>query len=197
MSFAENIPQILHVVNVVNPRIVLDVGAGFGKYGLLIREQYLSRKTERGDLSPTDDMHISAIEDNGYFLKPDRLWTIYNNVFIKPLGNEFHSSFRMHYDLVLLIDVIEHWTEMEASIRIKALLEHTDNILISTPKEVTMYKDHFYGDNRHHITQFNKDFLPSIGITYLDYSNHLSWIWLIKKGKPIMTDVEGRNFESN
>lgn len=184
LSFAQNIPQVLDIVRAVNPRKVLDVGAGFGKYGLLIREQYLSIKSQRGDLLPVDDIYISAIEDNGYFLKPDRLWTIYNNVFVKPLDNEFHTALRMHYDLVLLIDVIEHWTPLEASIRIKALLEHADNVLISTPKEVAMYKDHFYGDSRHHITQFDKDFLPSLGIiNYREYANHLSWIWLIKKEK--------------
>lgn len=184
LSFIENVPQILSVVSAVNPHKVLDVGAGFGKYGLLIREQYLSRKAEGGDLSPTDDIYIGAIENNEYFLKDDRLWAIYNNVFIKPLICEPHLALRMHYDLILLIDIIEHWTEQETTNRVNLLMKYTNNILISTPKEVSMYKEHFYGDSRHHITQFTKDFLPSIGITnYREYDNSLSWLWLIKKEK--------------
>ena len=181
LSFAENIPAILEVVLEVNPRKVLDVGAGFGKYGLLVREQYLSARTKQGDLCPKDDMIINAIEDNEYFLSNERIWKIYNKVYIKPVEHYSLLPFCMHYDLTLLIDVIEHWTIDQARERIALLSRHSDNILISTPKEVSMYTEPYYGDSRHHITQYSDTFPQSLEIiNYTEIDNPLSWIWLIK-----------------
>lgn len=181
LSFAENIPTILEAVQEVNPRKVLDVGAGFGKYGLLVREQYLSNKAKSGDLSPRDDMIVNAIEDNMYFLNSDRIWKIYNSVFIRPVEDVHTLAFCIHYDLTLLIDVIEHWTIQEAVDRVHMLLSYSDNILISTPKHVSMYKESFYGDNRHHITQYDNMFPQLLKVTnYTLFANPLSWIWLIK-----------------
>jgi 2-polyprenyl-3-methyl-5-hydroxy-6-metoxy-1,4-benzoquinol methylase len=57
------------------------------------------------------------------------------------------------YDLILLIDVVEHWTKEKALEMIERLLNH-GAVLISTPKHTGMYKEHFYGDPRHHITQW-------------------------------------------
>jgi hypothetical protein len=188
LSYPENIPVILEVVQDVSPKSVIDIGAGFGKYGLLIREQYLSNKTKRGDLLPVDDIRIDAVEDTKYFTDRELFWQIYDDVYTEPLDFMLKHCAPIfkhrQYELALLIDVIEHWTVQDAAYAIRELSLYCGNILISTPKDVSMYKEHFYGDSRHHITQYHKGFLSTFGMTnYKEYDNELSWIWLIRGDK--------------
>jgi len=150
LSYKQNIPIILGEVEKLNPMRVLDIGAGMGKYGLLIREQYLSKKAEQGELEPIDDIRIDAVEDTRYLLT-ERLRQIYNNLFTDDIFNCENKLEK--YDLILLIDVVEHWTKEKALEMIGRLLEHGP-VMISTPKRTGMYKEHFYGDPRHHITQW-------------------------------------------
>lgn len=177
LSFRENIPIILAEVEKLNPMRVLDIGAGMGKYGLLIREQYLSKKAEQGELEPVDDIRIDAVEDTKYLLTP-RMIGIYDHVFQEDIFNVEEKL--LDYNLILLIDVVEHWTKEKALEMIGRLLIHGP-ILVSTPKRTGMYKEHFYGDERHHITQWVpedfKDFKyrivasPLSHIIYIDGKN--------------------------
>jgi 2-polyprenyl-3-methyl-5-hydroxy-6-metoxy-1,4-benzoquinol methylase len=150
LSFRENIPIILAEVERLNPMRVLDIGAGMGKYGLLIREQYLSKKAEQGELEPIDDIVIDAVEDTKYLLT-SRLAGIYNKICPVDIFNCEKELEK--YDLILLIDVVEHWTKEKALEMIGRLLNHGP-VLVSTPKRTGMYKEYFYGDSRHHITQW-------------------------------------------
>jgi len=150
LSFKENIPIILQAVEEINPKSVLDIGAGMGKFGLLIREQYLSSKAEKGELEPVDNIVIDAVEDTKYLIT-DRMRGIYNYVFEHSiLDLDFDPC---NYDLMLLIDVVEHW-EKQVGLDLLNRLTKKSAVLISTPKRVGMYKEHFYGDPRHHISQW-------------------------------------------
>ncbi len=170
LSFKENIPIILETVLSKNPIKIVDIGAGMGKYGLLVREQYLSSKAEKGELSPLDDITIDAIEDTEYFFEFRRglLEVIYDNVFKGSVFDSTDILFQNKYDMVLLIDTVEHWTKEEALSLIRKINKYSD-ILVSTPKKTGMYTKHYYGDPRHHITQwnesdfneFNFDIIPS------------------------------------
>lgn len=158
LSFKENIPIILNVVAAKNPKKIIDVGAGMGKYGLLLREQYISSLAEKRDLQPNDDIVIDAIEDTEYFTKfrNSMLKAIYNTVFEKSVFNCVDVFAMGNYDMTLMIDVIEHWEKDDTMSLLTEILPYT-NVLISTPKRTGMYKDHFYGDPRHHITQWTEE----------------------------------------
>lgn len=173
LSFRENIPIILKVIEEKNPKKILDVGAGMGKYGLLIREQYLSKKAETGEIEPIDDIIIDAVEDTKYFLT-NRLKTIYNRVFEEDIFNLKVDN----YDLILMVDTIEHWEREKTMDLLKALLEKAP-ILISTPKRIGMYKQCFYGDKRHHITQYKESDFNEFKIEITN--NPLSHIIYIKR----------------
>ncbi len=177
LSFRENIPIILKAVENINPKRVVDVGAGMGKYGLLIREQYLSAKAEKGELKPVDDIVIHAIEDTEYLLT-DRLYAIYDLVIDRDVfkcGDIFEEN---HYDLALLIDTIEHWGKEETLALLKRMNKQT-GILISTPKKTVMYEEHFYGDPRHHQTQWEAadivNEFPNAQVVYCELS-HIIYI---------------------
>ena len=85
------IPKIVDVIARENPKSVLDVGAGYGKYGLLAREY--------SDATRVDAIDITAPRFN-----------VYDNVYIGDLL-ELDATLPAEaprYDLALWIDVIEH-----------------------------------------------------------------------------------------
>lgn len=180
LSYLENIPTILAVAK--GYKNIIDFGAGFGKYGMLIREQYLSDKAEH-EITPVDDMYIIAVEDTPFMVgKLKKNWA-YDNVmersmFYFPYLSFFHgdSSPILHeFDetLALLIDVVEHHPK-EKIIQWLRLLPCP--VLISTPKNTVMYTQEFYGDSRHHQSQWDMSDFQATGKTITDYSNDLSWI---------------------
>lgn len=153
LSFKENIPIILQAVQEIQPKKVLDIGAGMGKFGLLIREQYLSDKAVRGELEPVDDIVIDAVEDTKYLLT-DRMKGIYNFVWDRDIFNCYYNL--ENYDVILMIDILEHW-EKQKAIELLKILVKKGSLLISTPKRTKMYTKHFYGDPRHHISQWTEE----------------------------------------
>jgi len=180
LSFPKNISTILSVVKNVNPKKIIDIGPGMGKYGLLIREQYLSSKAESGELMPEDDIIIDAIEDTKYFLdfRDKLIYFVYDKVFSDSVFDWKIIFEEKKYDLVLLIDTIEHWKKEKTIELINEIVKYS-NILISTPKRVGMYKQHFYGDARHHITQWKEEDFKSFNFDVIQ--SDLSHIFLIHK----------------
>ncbi len=172
ISFAENIVPILSIIKEINPKTILDVGSGFGKYSLLTREALLSQRAERGEIIPVDDIVIDCIEPSKYFQDLKFHNYLYENHYHVGLENFVPSK---NYDLVLMIDVVEHKEKEEMKNHIARLKNSCSKILISTPKQVIFYKEEYYGDHcQHHISQWTKeDFVGQ------DYSNERSWVFLI------------------
>jgi len=175
LSFKENIPIILETVNKRNPHKILDVGAGMGKYGLLLREQYLSEQAQRRVLMPIDDLIIDAIEDTEYMwnFRDGLIFKIYNTVHKTGVFENIPLFEKERYDIALLIDVVEHWTKENALRLIREIIKYTD-VLVSTPTRPSMYKQHYYGDSRHHITRWEEIDFSEFNISV--YSNKLSHI---------------------
>ena len=152
-SFLENIPQIVRAAVSINPTRILDIGAGFGKFGLLLKEALLSEQAEAGELYPVPKFKIDACESADYFLDHLSYMRIYDRLLQKDARVITDVINNGHYDLILLIDVIEHWDK-------KDFLEFTEKIsgetklLISTPKEVVFYEPKYYGIDKH-ITQYS------------------------------------------
>lgn len=179
LSFEENIPIILETVLSKNPMKVIDIGAGMGKYGLLVREQYLSSKARKGDLSPLDDITIDAIEDTEYFFEFRRglLEIVYDNVFKKSVFDSVNILEEKKYDMVLFIDTVEHW-EKEKTLELLRKINQYSDILISTPKRTGMYTKHYYGDPRHHITQWDESDFNEFNINVIPNKNsHIIYIY--------------------
>jgi SAM-dependent methyltransferase len=76
---------------------VLDIGPGYGKYGLLLRE-YLGAGLE----------YVDAVEAESRYVGP-RLFEIYDDVMVTD-ALRLEQAVYDRYDLVLLVDVIEHFT---------------------------------------------------------------------------------------
>lgn len=129
-SNARQIPVIVGLLRQLDFHTVLDVGCGYGKYGFLIRE-YIDRFTM--------DVFIDAIDadinDDAYRVIDEIYDDIYEGDFIGEhqfIGQ--HAQQRTHWDLVLMIDVIEHFDKEDGYAALQQALTIGKRVLIATPK---------------------------------------------------------------
>lgn len=110
------IPRIVDAIARVQPRTVLDVGAGYGKYGLLAREY-------------GDAMRVDAVD-----VQPPR-FPVYDHVYLGDVRrlDEILRDAPTRYDLALFIDVIEHFEKEDAFRVLDALVRRADKVLVTTP----------------------------------------------------------------
>lgn len=144
-SFIENVPAIVTLVGKLKPRSILDVGPGFGKFGLMFREALLSMTAERGELLPQADFRLDCVESCEYFWSLPWHGPLYDNHFHRDLFS-LDLTVISTYDLVVLIDVIEHGDKNKWLAWLAAVLgAGHSRILISTPRQVVFYQEHYYG----------------------------------------------------
>ena len=118
-SFAGSFASVVTLLQVARPRRVLDVGPGWGKYGLACRE-YLDR-IER----------LDAIEvPQGRLPTQDAIYDRVEEADVRDHSNERFAG----YDLVLLIDVVEHMTRAEGHKLLRDICTTGASIIAATPK---------------------------------------------------------------
>ena len=108
---------------------ILDVGAGFGKWGFLIRDTFdvmLFQNFVKDDWK----INITAIEP---FSKC--VTSLQDKIYNKIIREEFFDCVDGlgYFDLVILGDVIEHFEKEKGYEVLDKLFEHTNNIIVSTP----------------------------------------------------------------
>jgi 2-polyprenyl-3-methyl-5-hydroxy-6-metoxy-1,4-benzoquinol methylase len=84
-----------------NPRRVLDVGAGYGKHGVLLREY----------LDPTPV--VDGVEAWEPYVDAHRLRGIYDNLYVRDILT-FTAEELAVYDMIVMGDVIEHMEKQDA-----------------------------------------------------------------------------------
>lgn len=113
-------PAILTMAAEVKPRRILDVGPGNGKYGLLVREY----------LPPLET--LTAVEAELRYLDSFPWLDKIYDVLIPADVVEMTVDFLAMFDLVLMLDVLEH-LDREAAV---ALLRRIPGrVIISTPRD--------------------------------------------------------------
>lgn len=137
------IPKIISIVKILNPRSILDVGCGTGKYGLLFRE-YLDINYNR--LNPASwQIIIDAVEIDESYLTPVHEF-IYNNVWN---ADWLKHSVPDGYDIIFLGDVLEHWPDgkwQEALLKAKRYSKFT---IIACPNwSGSIMQGSFYGHDQ-------------------------------------------------
>jgi hypothetical protein len=121
--------EIIDLITLSDPGKLLDIGVGFGKYGFLARE-YLELWKEGADYQKWE-RQIDGIEAFEPYLTPVHKF-IYNNIFIGN-ANEILPELKDKYDLILMIDVFEHFTYQEGIKLLGECRKKGRNILISVP----------------------------------------------------------------
>ncbi len=131
-SDTAQISTIIDLIQILNPKSILDVGCGWGKYGFLSREYLADPYWDK------ESVLIEAVE--GYNKNINSVQReIYNNIYICN-ALDFDVYLKREYDLVIIIDAFEHFTKEDGARLIEKLCMKTRNLLISIPRYVSVQK---------------------------------------------------------
>jgi hypothetical protein len=145
------------IVN-LNPASVLDIGIGFGKYGLLCRE-YLELWDGRENYSQFL-RRIDGVEAFEKYITPMHSF-VYSHVYVRDIL-KIIDELNFSYDLVLLVDVLEHFNKSEGKILLTKILANNKGVLISIPKNPSNQKDAFNNIYETHRARWTKQELSSM-----------------------------------
>jgi hypothetical protein len=153
VSFYQAIPTVIQQILLHNPSSILDVGVGFGKYGVLIREN-LEVPYERY-YKEQWLIRLDGVEAFVQYRNPIHDY-VYNQVFYGDIL-QIHRQLDK-YDCVLLIDVLEHFSKEEGHQVLKILLDHTNKALIvSTPLYPAHQKEYLGNTFEEHKSRWEKE----------------------------------------
>jgi len=131
-SDTAQISTIVDLIKILNPKSLLDIGSGWGKYGFLSREYLMGMYW---DINTVLIDAVEGYEKNICSLQKE----IYNNIFICN-AFDFDVYLTKDYDLIIIIDVFEHFTKEDGAKLIEKLCMKTRNLLISIPRYVSFQK---------------------------------------------------------
>ena len=157
----------MELIIYAQPKSILDIGVGFGKYGFLSRE-YLELFDGREKLWDWKII-IDGIEIFQDYITPLHKM-VYNQI---DIGNvtDILPALEKKYDLILLIDVIEHLNFDEGEKLIEMCQLHAKHVIMSTPKYFVKQPEMFGNPFEAHKSFFkkkhfkkihNKIFIPNI-----------------------------------
>jgi len=128
VSDASNVPFVATELQRLKPRSVLDIGVGFGKWGVVARE-YL--EAWRGRFRREEwQVRVEGIEIFEAYRNP--VWdAVYDRVHI---GDALELVGTLgHFDVALICDVIEHMDKAAGLQLLRRLLDACDTVIVTTP----------------------------------------------------------------
>lgn len=172
-----HISKIMEMIISLKPNSVLDIGSGYGKFGVLCRE-YLELWDGRQKYE--FKKRIDCVEIFKEYITPLHKY-IYNNIYNNNIL-DLVTNLDYRYDLVLLIDVLEHFEKKDGSELLKTLVKNNNGVLISTPKKPSPQKDAFGNIYETHRSRWVNNELGSIGECYF-IDDSVSLICYMSKDK--------------
>jgi glycosyltransferase involved in cell wall biosynthesis len=130
-SYHQAVSYIMDQIMLFGPQSILDLGPGFGKYGVLCRET-LDVAFERYSRKKWATI-IDGVEGWQEYRNPIHDY-VYNKVYYARIQDQLPKLGM--YDVVLLIDVLEHFPKEEGLRLLDEMLAHANKALIvATPME--------------------------------------------------------------
>lgn len=125
----QNISYNIDLVRKLNPKSILDIGVGFGRWGILFRE--FLEVWDSGKFKGDWERIIDGVEIFPGYIQDYHKY-FYNNIFIDDALNYLRNNTK-HYDLINFGDVIEHFSKNEGKELIKVGLKKSKYVLINIP----------------------------------------------------------------
>jgi 2-polyprenyl-3-methyl-5-hydroxy-6-metoxy-1,4-benzoquinol methylase len=140
-SKTSQISTIIEYIETLNPLSILDVGVGMGQYGFLSRihlEHHNLFHIGENEITPRDRkewrVRIDGIEGYKAYLNPVHDYC-YNEIMIGDALKILPTLLDNSYDLILAIDIVEHFSQIEGLNFLSQLKRVAKkSALISTPK---------------------------------------------------------------
>lgn len=118
--------RIKDIIKRCNYKSFLDIGAGSGKYGLLIRQT-------------VDDAHIICIEAEYKYIVEFDLHAIYDAVHQAQVESFFDDKPDLSVELVIIGDCIEHLKKSDGVDLLHYLVYRTKTIIVVFPSKYVQY----------------------------------------------------------
>ncbi len=186
-SFIDQTPAIIHLLQKLQPKKILDIGKGFGKYGFLLHEYLGIDNTKKIDpaksLKEQSSIVVDAVEIDPDLMLP-HLPHIYNKVYFGDILQLYTQL--PAYDLVLMIDIIEHINKNEALVLVKQLLRQGSKIIIATPRNF-FRQDLYESEFENHVSHWSVKDFKKLGFLNAQYLN-AGAIYLLSQEK---IDIRG------
>ncbi len=167
----QNIPFCINAIRRIQPKKILDVGIGFGRWGILSRE-FLELWQGRTHIKEweiqIDGVEIFKTNIEGY-----------HNYFYSNIFNEdiFDYLFRTQddYDLIILGDVLEHFEREKANELIDLCLIRTNYIILNLPLGDNWQQGELYNNpyERHLSFWSKKDIKSKYCVHYKIYRDYI------------------------
>jgi len=153
----QQLSTIADLIVRINPQKTLDVGMGFGTYGVLVRE-YLDLWDNMNEKKMYAwKRNLDGIEIFEKYITPTHRF-LYDDIHIGD-ARIIIPTLKKRYDLVILADVIEHLTLADGKKLLSDILATADNVIITTPQHVNEQGAQYGNEHERHISQWSeKDF---------------------------------------
>ncbi|MCC6866024.1 MAG: class I SAM-dependent methyltransferase [Ignavibacteria bacterium] len=191
----QNISYNIELIRKIDPKSILDIGVGFGRWGILFRE--FLEIWEGSKYNGNWERVIDGVEIFPGYIK-DYHKFFYSNIIIDN-ALDYLRSYSGKYDLINLGDVIEHFTKREGEELINLAIEKGKVALINIPigkywaQEGTEENPH----EAHKSIWYNNDFTKfrhSKIKTFYDNINREYSVILLSKEKIKFTNKFGKYF---
>lgn len=187
-SRPNTIPTVIHLVRQLQPRSILDVGVGFGKWGHLFREYTDILEAEHDPARYRREnwrVRIDGIE--GF---PDYLTEMHRFLYNEIHLGDARALIRElpNYDLIFMGDVLEHMTKAEGRQFLSDALAHTNKaVIVTTPKYETEQADLCGNALEQHRSLWSvRDFRQFEGATAKTIDRATLLVVLRKPGIPVL-----------
>ncbi|WP_430111649.1 hypothetical protein [Paenibacillus sp. B1-33] len=138
----QNVSFCVDLIRRINPRSILDVGVGFGRWGIISREflDVWNGKVEKDSW----DIHVEGIEafptniENYHKEFYSKIWT--------QDARDFFKTCSTKYDLIIFGDVLEHFYKIEGYELLDIALKISNFVMINIPIGEDWEQDALYGN---------------------------------------------------
>jgi SAM-dependent methyltransferase len=154
------IEEVIGPMVYLDPKSILDIGPGFGKFGFLARE-FL--EVWEGDINRLKKWarRIDAIEVFPEYLTPVHSY-IYDKVHIGDAA-AILPTITDHYDLVIFIGVLEHFEYERGVAVVRECLRVGRNVLIAVPQNLGDQGEMFGNPYERHLADWRKKNFEQFG----------------------------------
>jgi glycosyltransferase involved in cell wall biosynthesis len=154
-SWYQAVSVILDKVIEERPESILDIGVGFGKYGVMLREAFDIPYYRYAKESWF--VRIDGVEAFESYKNPIHDY-VYDNIYYQPIEECIDSLGK--YDVILMIDILEHFDKETGKALLQKIVSHANKaVIISTPVKPSVQGE-YLGNifETHRSKWFVKDF---------------------------------------